>query len=59
LKALKLDMTSVGDAGLAHGTGFRKLNTLDLTRTRVTDEGAEKLRRALPDCEILSGDPDA
>jgi hypothetical protein len=49
---------AVGDAGLEHLTGFGKLTTLHLTRTKVTEEGAEKLRQALPDCEILSGDPD-
>ena len=56
LEFLHLGRTGISDAGVDDLTGLRKLKTLHVTgRTAVTESGAEKLRRALPDCEVLSG----
>jgi hypothetical protein len=46
----------VPDAGLVHWAGLkqlRKLRWLDLSRTDVTAEGAEELKRALPRVENI------
>jgi hypothetical protein len=50
--ALNLAMTQVTDAGLKELTGLKNLTTLDLSATRVTREGAAKLRKDLPGCNI-------
>ena len=53
MRWLYLDETNVTDAGLHHLTGMTKLGTLPLTKTKVTDAGAENLRLGLPKCEII------
>jgi len=45
---LALDSTRVGDAGLAHLETLTKLQFLELSDTKVTDEGVKKLRKLLP-----------
>jgi hypothetical protein len=37
---------------LEHLKGLTKLKWLSVCDTNVTDEGVEKLQKALPDCEI-------
>ena len=44
--------TQVTDAGLVHLKGLSQLQWLNLTSTRVTRHGVEKLQKALPNCEI-------
>jgi hypothetical protein len=44
--------TTVNDAGLEHLKGLTNLRTLNLTETKVTDHGVNKLRQALPKCDI-------
>ena len=56
---LHLGRTAVSDAGVDPLSGLKTLRTLHVTRTGVTEAGAERLRQALPECEVLSGDPDA
>lgn len=53
LRSLNLSGTSLSDAGLAHLCELKSLESLDLCNTQVTDEGIARLKRALPDCQIL------
>ena len=55
LSYLNLYLTGVTDAGLAHLEGLKNLKSLYLWQTQVTPEGAEKLRNALPGCNIDLG----
>lgn len=43
----------VTDAGLVHLRGMKQLRKLDLTNSRVTDDGKKALQAALSDCEIV------
>jgi hypothetical protein len=43
----------VTDAGLKELAGLKSLQSLDLSRTKVTDAGLKELQKALPDCEIV------
>lgn len=45
----------VTDAGLANLEGMKKLKNLYLWQTKVTKAGAEKLKKALPKCDINLG----
>jgi hypothetical protein len=45
----------VTDAGLANLEGMKKLKNLYLWQTKVTKGGAEKLKKALPQCDINLG----
>ena len=53
LHGLHLEGTKITNEGLKHLMGLKQLEILDLTDTLVTDEGIQKLKQALPDCEIL------
>ena len=52
LQSLNLDGTNVTDAGLEHLTGLTELYVLSLRNTNVTEDGLNKLRLALPNCDI-------
>ncbi len=53
LEVLLLSYTKVTDAGLEHLKGLTSLKVLDLYyRTKITDEGVQKLQTALPKCRI-------
>ena len=56
LSELSLIATGIGDAGLEHIAGMTSLRRLWLCFTRATPEGVEKLREALPECEIIYED---
>lgn len=56
LEYLFLSNTQVGDDGLEHMMGLRNLEYLDIYNTQVTAEGVAKLRKALPNCEIIWDD---
>ena len=47
----------VSDTGLEHLTKFDKLIGLNLTQTKVTPDGVEKLRKALPKCAVTYPPP--
>jgi hypothetical protein len=50
---LSLSLTEVTDTGLMrHVANIRSLKGLSLYGTPVTDAGVEKLRKALPNCQI-------
>jgi hypothetical protein len=52
LKSIELwNCSSISDEGVAHLHGL-ELEQLKLSGTRVTAEGLEQLKRALPNCEI-------
>lgn len=56
IEALDLRLTSVGDSGMVHLRGFRKLRFLNLFRTRVGDAGVGALRPlAALDALLLGG----
>ena len=52
LRELDLSGTRVTDAGLEHLKGLTQLRKLDLRFAEVTAQGVNKLREALPKCEI-------
>jgi len=52
LKYLGLRATKVTDVGLEHLKELKQLQSLDLADTKVTDEGAAKLKKSLPNCNI-------
>ena len=49
---LTLDSVDLTDAGAAHLAEIRSLRQLDLYHTLVTDKGFERLKTALPGCQI-------
>jgi hypothetical protein len=55
LEYLNLYGTAVTDAGLVHLEGLKKLKSLYLWQTKVTDAGVAKLKKALPQTQIIRG----
>jgi hypothetical protein len=51
-----LDHTGITDAGLEHLKGLKNLKCLWIPGGHVSDEGLEKLREALPHCQIDTTD---
>jgi serine/threonine protein kinase len=54
LADLSLVDCGITDAGLKHLAGLKRMKRLALDRTGVTAEGIAMLKRALPNCEIIS-----
>jgi hypothetical protein len=52
VRSLTLEGTSVTDAGLKCLAKLHRLQSVDLRNTRVTAEGAKRLKLALPNCKI-------
>ena len=52
LAVLYLDGTAVSDDGVEHLAALTGLGALSLKATAVTESGAQKLRKALPRCDI-------
>jgi hypothetical protein len=52
LQTLDLSESKITDAGLSHLGRLGELQVLRLTGCQVTEAGVEKLRKALPRCEI-------
>jgi hypothetical protein len=52
LDTLRLQLPQLTDAGLEYLTRLISLRKLDLRFTQVTDDGANELRKALPDCRV-------
>lgn len=57
VEVLTLDSPHVTDDGLFHLMGLTRLQRLYLLRTRVTEEGVEKLQRVMPDLKIVERRP--
>ena len=55
LEYLNLYGTQVTDAGLGELEGLKNLRAIYLWQTKVTPEGVESLKKALPQCEINTG----
>lgn len=53
LENLSLIGTPVGDSGLQHLIGIPSLRTLFLLETCVTEDGVERIKSALPQCEVF------
>ncbi|MCE9562928.1 MAG: protein kinase [Planctomycetes bacterium] len=53
LDRLHLTVPSVTDASVEHLAAMKLLRVLDIRGTRITEAGFNKLKAALPDCEIL------
>ena len=43
----------ITDAGLQKLHGLKKLKTLGLEKTRVSDKAIAELQRALPECHVM------
>ena len=54
LTELYLTGNPITDADLEHLKSLKSLRTLDMSRTKVTKEGVEALKQALPNCAIVS-----
>jgi Leucine Rich repeat len=52
LTRLWLTDSTISDAGIVHLMGLRGLKYLSVRGTTVTEEGEQKLRAALPDCDF-------
>jgi hypothetical protein len=50
---LNLDGSKITDAGLSKLASLDKMRWIGLARSGVTDAGVKKLRKALPDCNVL------
>jgi len=59
LEVLHLRWMPITDAGLVHLKGLKGLRELSLHATRVTPEGVQRLRQALPECDIDCWQPSA
>ena len=55
LEYLNLYGTEITDRGLEELAGLSKLKSLYLWQTKVTEEGVGKLKKALPNLEIVTG----
>ena len=50
---LNLDGSKITDAGLSKLAILEEMRWIGLARSEVTDAGVKKLRKALPDCNVL------
>jgi hypothetical protein len=50
---LSLSGPAYTDAAVEHIVRLRDLAQLDLSRTKITDEGLARLKRSLPECRIV------
>jgi hypothetical protein len=55
LEYLNVYGTEIGDPGLAHLANLKKLKSLYVWQTKVTDAGVKKLQEALPGLKIIRG----
>lgn len=53
LTVLYLNQTKITDVGLLHLRNFKNLRYLNVTGTLVSEGGIDRLREAIPDCQII------
>jgi hypothetical protein len=53
LRFLLLSSKGITDAAIPHVAELNQLERLCLNDTKITEEGVERLRKALPKCEIV------
>jgi Leucine-rich repeat (LRR) protein len=56
LKKLSLNNTGLTDAAVADLKSLTNLEEMDLTGTKITAEGIETIRKALPNCKVVWGE---
>jgi hypothetical protein len=56
LRYLRISFTKVGDRGLVHLEKLPALSHIVLGRTKVSEAGVERLRLALPGCNVSTGE---
>lgn len=56
LKELNIANTSISDEGLRYLESIKSLERLDVTDTKVTPAGIERLRKSLPNVDIVTQD---
>jgi formylglycine-generating enzyme required for sulfatase activity len=56
-RELNIEHTAITDAGLVHLIGLKNLQRVVLTGAKVTAEGVERLRAAMPQCQVLWDPP--
>jgi hypothetical protein len=56
LNFLRLHTAPINDEGLAHLHPIKSLRSIDLTGTKVTAQGREKLRAAIPEISVTTGE---
>jgi hypothetical protein len=54
LEDLDIAWTRITDSGLRHLAGLRKLQSLNLHATKVSDVGVMKLQELLPNCRVVA-----
>ncbi len=54
LETLTLSSTKITDEGLKTIAGFKTLTKLNLEKTQVTEKGVAELKKAIPECEIIT-----
>ena len=52
LEELKMDSISISDTVVEDLSKFKSLKKLVISRTKMTTSGAEKVKKALPDCQV-------
>lgn len=56
LRSINLFSTRISDAGLEALANIKSLREVYVMQTRVTEQGVTKLRKALPEAEVVAGD---
>jgi hypothetical protein len=57
VEILNINSPNVTDEGLSYLVDLKRLQRLNLVRTRVTERGVEELRRAIPGLKIIDSRP--
>jgi hypothetical protein len=53
LQLLSLEDTEIDDAGLDNLKNLKLLSTLNLKKSRITDRGVAKVKKMLPECNVV------
>jgi hypothetical protein len=53
LQDIRLSGTQIDDRGLEYLSSIKQLKVLDVTNTKVSNQGVKKLQQELPECKII------